>query len=115
MEELIAFCGIDCSKCPAFIAKATNDNELRKKTADEWSKQFGSAFNTDEINCDGCTSETDVHIAYCGMCEIRSCGIGKKVKNCAYCDEYPCDKLLKWFENAPDAKKVLDEIKRMRS
>ena len=31
-EELIAFCGINCLECPAYIAKRTDDKELREKT-----------------------------------------------------------------------------------
>ena len=31
MEKMIAFCGIECTVCPAFIAYKTDDNELRKK------------------------------------------------------------------------------------
>ena len=32
MENIIAFCGIECSTCPAFIAHKTDDDDLRKKT-----------------------------------------------------------------------------------
>jgi len=109
---MIAFCGIDCSQCPAYVAKMNNDDELRKKTAEEWSKQFGMQFDPIDVNCDGCTSETGVHIAYCGLCEIRICGVQNKVKNCAYCDQYVCDKLNKWFESVPEAKNRLEEIKK---
>jgi hypothetical protein len=37
--------------------------------------------------------------------------MGKGVKNCAYCADYACDKLLKFFEMAPQAKKNLEEIR----
>ena len=35
MSKLIAYCGIDCSKCDAYIATITNDSELKAKTAKE--------------------------------------------------------------------------------
>ena len=41
---------------------------------------------------------------------LRKCGMSKGVKNCAYCADYACDKLLKFFEMAPQAKQNLDEI-----
>ncbi len=110
MAHIIAYCGLVCSECPAFIAKKEDDNELRKKTAEDWSKQFGQDITPESINCDGCFS-SDVVISYCHICEIRKCGLKKRVKNCAYCDEYICEKLEKWFKNVPDAKKRLDEIR----
>ena len=42
MNKLIAACGLDCAACPAYIASATNDEELRKKTAAEWSRPTAS-------------------------------------------------------------------------
>jgi len=114
MENITAFCGIECTKCPAFIAKKENNDELRKKTADEWSKQFNVTIQPESVNCDGCVSLKGVHIDYCAMCEIRKCGLEKEVENCAHCGDYICEKLDKWFKNAPDAKNTLEEIRKSR-
>ncbi|MBM3120461.1 MAG: DUF3795 domain-containing protein, partial [Chloroflexi bacterium] len=38
------------------------------------------------------------------ICKIRKCGKQKQVENCAYCHEYACEKLTKFFAMAPDAK-----------
>ena len=46
------------------------------------------------------------------VCEIRKCGMDKGVKNCAYCADYGCDKLLKFFEMAPQAREKLEEIRK---
>ncbi|MCX6095264.1 MAG: DUF3795 domain-containing protein [Candidatus Bipolaricaulota bacterium] len=35
-RELRACCGLVCTKCPAYIAKRTDDNALRAMTAKEW-------------------------------------------------------------------------------
>lgn len=110
MEQIIAFCGIECTSCPAFIAYKTDDDELRKKTAEDWSKAFGADIPFETINCVGCLAPSGVKINYCQECEIRKCASEKEVKNCAHCSDYVCDKLNKWFVNAPDAKKRLDEI-----
>jgi hypothetical protein len=112
MDTMVAYCGIVCSQCPAFIAKKEDNAELRKKTAEEWSKQFNETITPDTINCDGCLPADGEHIGYCGVCEIRKCGIVKKVTNCAYCEDYICERLDKWFKNVPDAKNTLEEIRK---
>jgi hypothetical protein len=110
-EKMIAMCGIVCTDCGAYIATQKNDNKLRKEVADKWnkapwSKKYDREFTPEDINCDGCLSER----ANPG-CEIRKCGRGKGVLNCAYCSEYACDRLDKYFQSAPAAKKTLDGIK----
>lgn len=110
MDNIIAYCGILCSECPAFIAHKENNDELRKKTAEEWSKAFQSDIKPEDINCEGCLVTDGVHIQYCSSCELRKCGVEKKVKNCAYCDEYICEKLKTWFERVPEAKERLEQI-----
>lgn len=115
METIISICGLECTSCPAYIAKRTNDNALREKTAKEWSEAFKSELKPEDINCDSCITVDGVHIGYCSVCEIRKCGFKKKVENCAYCDEYICEKLEQWFKNVPDARKRLDDIREKRA
>lgn len=112
MSIMTAFCGIDCSKCPAFVAHQTNDDELRKKTALEWAKMFDYNFKPEEINCVGCTVSEGVHVGYCGMCEIRSCAAKRDIKNCGYCNEYGCERLIKFLANVPDAKANLESARK---
>jgi len=40
-EKHMAMCGLDCGSCAAFIATKNNDNELREKTAKEWTERYG--------------------------------------------------------------------------
>ena len=112
MPVKMAFCGIDCLKCPAFIAHQSNDDELRKKTAQEWAKMFDYAFKPEEINCVGCTVGEGVHIGYCGMCEIRACAQKKNVKHCGECTEYGCERLTKFLANVPEAKANLEAARK---
>ena len=112
MERVVAFCGMICNECPAFIATQKDDNEERKKVAELWSKMFNMEIKPEDINCDGCVTTTGKLIDYCRICEVRNCGVEKGVKNCAYCDEYICDKLNEWFKKiAPNAKATLEEVK----
>ena len=54
MNEYIAYCGLDCEACEARLATVNNDNELRAKTAEEWSKLNGVPIAPKHINCQGC-------------------------------------------------------------
>jgi len=110
MKQHLGMCGIACSECPAFVARRTDDHELRRETAAEWSKQYGGSFVPADINCDGCTS-TGVHFDYCSNCEIRKCGMSRGLSTCAGCDEYACEKLEKFFDTAPQARGNLDRIR----
>lgn len=113
-EKMIAFCGLGCSECPTFLATQKNDDKMREETAKKWSEMFHAEIKPADINCDGCVSQSSRLFSYCGMCEIRKCGKEKKVKNCAYCDEYPCGKLSDFLKNAPEAKATLDEIRKKK-
>jgi hypothetical protein len=112
MEKMIAVCGLVCSDCPAFIATQKDDNEERRKVAEMWYKEYKVDVKPEEINCDGCIADSERLFRYTGICEIRKCGLEKKVKNCAYCDEYACEKLTEYFKMAPVAKTNLDEIRK---
>ncbi len=112
MEKMIAYCGLICTDCGAFIATQNNDDAKRKEVAEEWTKQFNHDFKPEEINCDGCIPTTGKHVGHCFICEVRKCGQEKGVVNCAYCDDYACDKLEKYFEMAPMFRATLDEIRK---
>jgi len=110
----LSMCGLDCAVCPAFIARKTDDQALREKTAAEWSQQFHADLKPADINCVGCLKVQGVHIGHCAECEIRKCGLARKVKNCALCSEYPCERISKFLANVPPAKANLDEVRRAR-
>ena len=112
MDEIIAYCGLLCNECGAFIATKNNDNEKRAEVAQMWSKQYNTNMKQEDINCDGCTSNDDGCLFnHCKVCEIRKCGKEKNILNCAYCDEYACEKLEEYFQILPDAKQRLDRIR----
>jgi len=112
--KMLGMCGLDCAVCPAYIAYKTDDQALRVKTADEWSKQFNITLKPEDINCVSCLKTKGAHIGHCAECEIRKCGQAKRVKNCALCDDYPCEKISKFIAQAPAAKTNLEEVRRAR-
>jgi len=91
-EKMIAFCGITCSDCRALIATQRNDTELKKEVAKAWSTKE-ETLKPEDINCDGCLATGQRLFKFCEVCEVRRCGYGKRVENCAYCREFPCEKL----------------------
>jgi hypothetical protein len=111
MKEMIAFCGLTCHDCGALLATQDDDDAKRAEVAQQWSKLFKVDIKSESINCDGCLSEGGQIFSYCEVCEIRKCAMEKDVMNCAYCNEYACEKLEKFFHMAPDAKKQFDEIR----
>jgi hypothetical protein len=124
-KKMIAHCGVECTKCLAFIATKENDDELRKKQAEKWSRQLNQIIPSESINCDGCLSGGR-HVSYCSMCKIKECCVKKKIQNCAFCDNYICEALENAFEctcevfeicinNIPEAKNNLDEIRKSLS
>lgn len=112
MEKMIAFCGITCSECPAYLATQKDDDNERQKVAEMWSKEFDADLKPEDINCNGCLLEKEPLFSHCKVCTIRKCGLDKKVKNCAYCENYACEELTKFFAMVPDAKATLDEIRK---
>lgn len=112
MEKMIAYCGLVCTECPALIATQKNDDEERKKVAEKWSKDHEVALKPEDINCDGCLVDSERLFNYCKVCEVRKCAKDKAVVNCAYCDDYGCEKLARFFGMAPEAKTRLDELRK---
>ena len=111
-EELIAFCGINCLECPAYIAKRTDDIELREKTAKEWSGPE-EPIKPEEISCDGCITLGKELFSHCSVCQVRICGLEKGVQNCAHCIEYSCEKLEGLWKafKMKELKEMLDSIR----
>jgi len=112
MEKMLGCCGIVCSECPVFVATQKNDDSERRRVAEIFTKQYSTEYKPEDINCDGCISGSQRIFSYCSICEIRKCGKEKNVKNCAYCEDYPCEKLSKLFAGYSKAKDTLDGVRR---
>ena len=108
MKELLAFCGLDCEQCDAYIATANNYDALREKTAKAWSELYNSPIKPEHINCEGCRAD-GVKLIYCEKyCEIRQCALKKNMNNCGECQELEdCKTVGAIIENNPDALKNL--------
>lgn len=114
LGKLIGYCGIVCSDCPVFVVTQKNDDAERRRVAEIFTKQYGREYKLEDINCDGCVSDSSRIFRYCNDCEIRKCGRERKVENCGFCAEYPCERLSELFAKYYVAKETLDGIRRER-
>jgi hypothetical protein len=116
MENMIAYCGLVCTDCPAYKATQANDREALEQITEKWKEQFNMPdLTVDTVMCDGCLTTSGRLTSYCTQCAIRSCGIERDVVNCAHCDDYACENLRNFFQYAPEAEKRLDEIRSARA
>ncbi len=111
MEKIIAYCGLVCSDCPAYIATQANDQKALEKTAVQWRTEYHVPnITVKDVMCDGCLGGGR-KCAHCFECDVRACGLERGVANCASCADYSCAKLEKFFGMAPQARKVLDGLR----
>lgn len=112
MYEMISYCGLDCSACPAYRATQADDMEELARVAEEWSKQFGMEITPESIVCDSCKKGEDTRRSgYCAICKVRSCAVEKGVATCAHCEEYVCEILQGCPGFHAEGKANLDKIR----
>ncbi|UCE29238.1 MAG: DUF3795 domain-containing protein [Candidatus Bathyarchaeota archaeon] len=117
-NKMVAVCGLICNDCKAFIATQKNDDRLREKVVREWSTDE-DPLRLEDVDCDGCIAGKRLH-SFCLVCEVRKCGLGRNIENCAYCDEFPCGRLEKLWGNfqtvsGEEARTNLVEMRRLIS
>ena len=87
MRKMIAYCGLDCEKCDAYLATLHDDQALREKTAALWTRLNGVPITPEMINGQGCRAD-GVKTVFCdSLCAIRQCAMKKGVITCGGCPE----------------------------
>ena len=87
MRDMIAYCGLDCEKCDAYLATINDDQSLREKTAKLWAELNQAPILPEHINCEGCRADGRKTV-YCeSLCAIRQCAVKKGVATCGDCPE----------------------------
>ncbi len=110
MKTMIAYCGLDCEKCDAYLATLRDDQELREKTAKLWTALNNVPILPEQINCEGCRAD-GVKTVYCdSLCGIRQCALKKGVDTCGDCpDLETCQTVGAIHADNPDALRRLRE------
>ena len=110
MQEIVAFCGLTCTRCAAYLATQNDNDEERRRVAETRSQQYNSDIKPEDINCDGCLPGHTRYFHHRSACDIRACGVARKVENCACCDDYFCERLEHFYRFVPAARTRLDSI-----
>lgn len=111
-ERMVAYCGLVCTDCPAFIATRDSNEELLRRTAERWS-QPGRPVKPEDIRCDGCLGLGHRMTTFCRVCRVRRCAVGNGLANCGWCDDYPCALLeehWRFIGAEEEARPVLDAV-----
>ena len=110
MKNRIAYCGLDCGTCAAYLATIYNDQALREETATLWARLNSAPILPEHINCEGCRGSGAKTIFCDSLCAVRQCALGKGVLTCGDCpDMENCQHVGKIFANNPEALKNLKE------
>ena len=108
MKKLIAYCGLDCEKCDAYLATINDNQELRIKTAKLWAELNHASILPEHINCQGCRADGMKTVFCDSICGIRQCALKKGAATCGSCEDLEkCPLVGAILENNPSALKNL--------
>ena len=108
MNHRIAYCGLDCEACDAYLATLHNDQALREKTAKLWAELNNAPILPEHIHCQGCRADGAKTIFCEQLCEIRRCARRKGVTTCGGCPELEgCPAVDAILSRNPEARKNL--------
>jgi hypothetical protein len=124
MDKVIAYCGLVCSDCEAYVATQADDQAALEGVAAEWRELFGMpGIAADDVACDGCLARDGRLWVHCADCAVRACALARGVVNCGRCPDYACERLEAVFdyvesvdisaEDVQSPQDVLDEIHRL--
>ena len=108
---MIAYCGLDCEKCEAYLATRENNDTLRAEVAEKWSRQYNADIKPEQVNCSGCRSEGIKFYFTETICPIRKCNIEKNTPHCAGCSQYRCETLGSFIAMAPPIGDALEKLR----
>ena len=104
----IAYCGLDCGRCPVYLATVQGDREKQAQLALEYSTEE-CAYAPEDMVCMGCRTQR-LSRKLCGACPIRSCAGGRDIVNCGYCSQYPCETIEAQLTADHKGRKALERI-----
>ena len=109
-ERMLAYCGIVCSECAAYLATQAEDLVALEKMAAQASLDFGVEMTVADAMCDGCLATTDRQIGYCHQCAVRQCALSKHVETCANCESFPCETIDAFATPGSEHRQRLDDL-----
>jgi hypothetical protein len=90
MDEMIAKCGCNCSKCPTYKNNLQTPED-RKRCSWGWEEYLNIRLSPEKLRlCDGCQVPDNQRKVYYLNCIVRKCAQSSGITNCAFCSVYPC-------------------------
>jgi len=89
---MISACGVLCSECPAFIARAESA-EYKRTLADAWQRIYGLSVDPQTLHCGGCLGPDDQLFYMSCQCKARRCCVDHTFATCAQCSREFCPEL----------------------
>jgi hypothetical protein len=90
---MIAYCGIDCARCPAYRLPRLGD-KLHLRGFFQWLLKRGMKEKpAGDVVCDGCTTIDARCVKHCLTCDVRCCAMERGMANCAHCPDFGCARL----------------------
>jgi hypothetical protein len=122
-EHLAAACGTYCGACPAYLAKHSEDEQIKMKLQKRHSSEPTKALEgippsnwMDGLLCDGCLSGGQIAF-HCQNCAIRKCAANRQDDSrCSECEELPCYRITNLINmgNYLHRKEYLPNLKKIR-
>lgn len=92
-RQMIAYCGINCAKCPAYSFPRLGEKLHLKGFFQSILKSRMKPKPAGYVVCDGCTTIDARCVQHCLTCAVRCCAMETGVAHCALCDKFPCERL----------------------
>ena len=119
MENPIAVCGLDCSKCNIYL---TDEKEEIAEQILSWFKKEGWRSESTTVQefmqegklCEGCRGIRENH--WSANCKLLICCIDdKKLDSCHKCSEFICEKLEKWGKTNERYAQGIEQLEKLRN
>ncbi len=89
MPRMMSACGVWCSECPAYHARAKGVAHQRQTVA-AWRRIYGLHESIENMNCGGCLGPDEELFHASRRCKARLCSRRKGFKTCADCPKTSC-------------------------
>ncbi len=92
---MVGICGDNCTCCPRYAATQKGSMDELEKVKELWVRLGlrDPDFPAEGLICNGCKPENN-----CAYQELRSCVNDREIKNCGFCDGYPCELIKNAFD-----------------
>ena len=111
-DQMIGYCGIDCSNCASYIATRSGNSEELARVADDLARRYQAEVKPEYVICDGCKAGKRLSYFCANLCKMKPCCIEKGYDSCIECSEFPCKELQFELDHSPEARRNLEKLRK---